>query len=234
MRINKFLSLAGYCSRRHADLLIRDGQVIVNGHISTLGQDVNPQQDTITINRQRIVLNQPLVYIMLNKPLNVLSTTEDDSGRKFVTNLVDVKQRLYPVGRLDFNSTGLMLLTNDGDLALKLTHPRYHLPKIYQVTVDHPLNPADLRRLTIGVPLEDGLTLPCKINMLGFQKFEITLHQGKKRQIRRMLEHFNYQVKSLHRISIGPLKLGKLKTGQWRPLTPTEIKELKAATSHNR
>ena len=231
MRINKFLSTAGVASRRHSDQLIADGQVRINGQRAQLGDQVDPDKDKVTINGHLIKFQFEMEYYALNKPFAVLSTVTDDRDRQTVSNIVRSNQRLYPVGRLDYNSTGLLIMTNDGDLALHLTHPRYHLSKVYQVEIDKPVYPAHLSQLKLGITLDDGPTLPAEITYTddSKRKFKIILHQGKNRQIRRMFEHFDYRVLRLHRLSIGPLQLGSLQPGQYRPLTPTEINALKKA-----
>ncbi|MCL4384334.1 rRNA pseudouridine synthase [Patescibacteria group bacterium] len=230
MRINKFLSLAGVCSRRAADVLISQKKILVNHHPATLGEQIDPGKDLVTYRGEKLTLDHQKLYYLLNKPPHVVSTAKDDRGRPTVTDYLKIKKRLYPVGRLDFDSTGLILLTNDGDLALCLTHPRYHLPKTYLVTIDRPLTVSELTALRRGVVLEDGPTLPATITPQNSPptRLEITLNQGKNRQIRRMMAHFDHRVLTLHRTAIGPLKIGSLSAGQARPLTPAEIMLLKS------
>lgn len=229
MRINKFLSTAGVASRRAADQLIKAGRVTKNGQTATLGDQVDPAADSVKVDGKRVLLTQTFEYLMLNKPFGVLSTVTDDRDRKTVIDLIYSKQRLYPVGRLDYNSTGLILLTNDGDFALRLTHPRYHLPKVYLVEINKPIIPAHLSQLKLGIVLDDGPTEPAEIAYtdISKRKFKIILHQGKNRQIRRMFEHYDYRVLHLHRTNIGPLFLGSLQPGQSRSLTSHEVSVLK-------
>ena len=231
MRLNKFLSQAGVASRRAADQLIQNGRVFVNGRVASLGLQVDPVKDVIKVDGQSHVVDHHKEYLMLNKPINVLSTVTDDRDRRTVIDVVRPTARLYPVGRLDYNSTGLIILTNDGDLSLALTHPRYHLPKTYEVEIDRPLSSMHLNAFKQGIVLDDGKTQPALITLIDAsnRRFRIILHQGKNRQIRRMFEHFEYRVLRLHRVAIGPLRIGQLQPGQWRALTSSELHALKSA-----
>lgn len=230
MRLNHFLSQAGVCSRRAADQLISRGLISVNRRPATLGQPIDPQNDHVIYQGREVILKNKFYYYLLNKPKNVVSTASDDRGRPTVLDHVKSPVRVYPVGRLDFESTGLILLTNDGDLTLRLTHPRYHLPKTYLVDIDKPLLASDQAKISAGIYLDDQKTSPIKIvaNHGSKTKFIITIHQGLNRQIRRMFEQFGYQVTSLHRIAVGPLVLGNLRPGESRPLSPAEISSLSA------
>ncbi len=227
IRINKFLAKSGVGSRRKNEQAIRDGRVTVNGRQAKLGEFIDPKTDIIVYNGQRVAAQSKLLYIMLNKPVGIISSVKDERGRKTVLDLVKTKERIYPVGRLDYNSSGLILLTNDGNLVLKLTHPRYHLPKKYLVEVDRPISDNDLKRLEGGILLDDTTTLPARTHRLAKNRFEITLYQGLKRQIRLMCKSLGYQVLQLHRTDIGPLNIGNLKSGQYRHLTTMEIASLK-------
>ena len=228
MRLNKFLSQSGLASRRAADQMIRDRLVSINGKPAALGNQVDTNKDIVRVNHRIVKINRDMVYIMINKPYNVLSTVTDDRQRRTVVELVKSRERLYPVGRLDYNSTGLLILTNDGDFTLRLTHPRFHLPKTYEVEIDRAIDKSHLEALKQGIILEDGPTLPTQISYQDAtgRHFRIILNQGKNRQIRRMFEHFEYRVFRLHRTAIGPLQLGSLNPGQSRPLTPSEVKML--------
>jgi 23S rRNA pseudouridine2605 synthase len=228
MRLNQFLSQAGVCSRRAADQLISRGAITVNRRPAVLGQQIDPQVDHVIYQGQEVVLKHKFLYYILNKPKNVLSTTSDDRGRPTVLDYIKIPTRLYPIGRLDFASTGLILLTNDGDLTLRLTHPRYHLSKTYLVDIDKPLTSSHLNQIASGLYLDNQKTLPLKIvsNHGSSTNFIITLHQGLNRQIRRMFEQLGYQVLRLHRIAVGPISLGDLKPGECRPLSSLELKSL--------
>ncbi|HEX8923496.1 MAG TPA: pseudouridine synthase [Patescibacteria group bacterium] len=232
IRLNKFIAQLGLASRRHADNLIQDGQVVINGVKAVLGDKVDPENDRIFISGKLVSRDrQQFVYYILNKPLGVLSSSSDDRGRQTVVDLVPSRERLFPVGRLDYNSSGLILLTNDGDLALRLTHPRYHLPKVYLVNVKGFPTSDQLHQLSSGVDLDDGKTTKSDVVIFHRSKtqttLKITLYQGKKRQIRRMCEAVGLLLYSLHRISIGPIELDNLPIGHWRKLTSVEVSSLK-------
>ena len=227
VRINKFLAEAGIGSRRQNEQAIRDGKVTVNGRRAELGEFIDPNADVVIYDGKRVATQPKLIYIMLNKPVGIISSVKDERGRKTVLDLVKTKERIYPVGRLDYNSSGLILLTNDGDLVLKLTHPRYHLPKKYLVEVDRPILDDNLKKLEAGILLDGKMTLPAKTRRFTKTKFEITLHQGLKRQIRLMCKSLGYEALHLHRTDIGPLNIGNLKSGQYRHLTVKEIASLK-------
>lgn len=227
LRIDSYLSNYGICSRRKVKDLIAAKKVIVNDRIISEVIRIDPDKDEILVDGKYIkVKKQNYEYILLNKPTNVLSTTSDDFGRKTVMEYVKSKNRLYPVGRLDYNSSGLILLTNDGDLALKMTHPRYHVPKKYLVTLDKDISDKEIKRLEGGVTVYGERTLPAKIKRISSNKFEIEIRQGLKRQIRMMCKTLDLEVRELHRISIGNIKLGNLKPGACRELTKIELKEL--------
>jgi 23S rRNA pseudouridine2605 synthase len=235
-RLQKVLAHAGVASRRASEGLIVAGRVSVNGQVVTeLGTKVNPDVDTIIVDGTVISKgNEKPVYIILNKPRNVLSAASDDRDRKTVVDLVNVKERVYPVGRLDFNSEGLILLTNDGDLTKKLTHPGSHIEKEYQVLVKgKPTTDVLLRWRKGDVELEGKRAAPATVRKMkdegGNTWLQIILTEGRKRQIREVAKIFNHNVLRLERVRIGPLKLGSLKTGRWRLLTQTEIQRLKQA-----
>lgn len=235
-RLQKILAHAGVASRRTSETLIEQGRVAVNGKVVTqLGVKADPRQDTITVDGQPLPkLTQKLVYIIVNKPRNVLSAASDERGRRTVVDLVGIPERVYPVGRLDLNSEGLILLTNDGDLTEKLTHPRYHLEKEYRVLVAGKPSTQTLQRWQQGgIEIEGKPAARAVVERMKTEKdhvwLRIILTEGRKRQIRQVARALGHPVKRLERIRIGPLKLGRLKPGQWRHLTPTEVHRLQTA-----
>lgn len=232
MRLAKHLAHAGIASRRAAERLIADGRVTVDGEIVTdPARDVSGTE-RIALDGERVgaVASVRLVYA-LNKPAGVVSTASDTHGRPTVVDLVRPPgdRRLYPVGRLDADTTGLILLTDDGDLAHRLTHPRYEVPKTYRVETRERIGDGALRRLERGVRLDDGPTAPAAIRRRGAREFEITIHEGRKRQVRRMCEAVGAPVKRLRRIRFGPLELGVLREGESRRLLPAEVEALRSA-----
>lgn len=237
-RLQKVMAHAGVASRRASETLIEQGRVAVNGEIVTeLGVKVDPQQDRITVDGRPLPQQaEKLVYIMLNKPRRVLSAASDDRGRQTVVDLVDIPERVYPVGRLDLNSEGLILLTNDGELTNRLTHPRYHLEKEYHVLVTgHPSTQTLLRWQAGEIEIDGKPSATAVVESLKPAKdntwLKIILTEGRKRQIRRVARQLGHPVKKLERVRIGPLKLGTLKPGQWRYLNSTEVQRLKSVTA---
>lgn len=236
IRINKFIAEAGICSRRQADLLITNGRVILNGQkITELGIKINPYIDIIEIDHKRLTTeNQHFVYLILNKPRGVLTTVRDPFNRPTVMDLVNIPDRVYPVGRLDQDSEGLLLFTNDGELANRLIHPRHKIKKLYSVRVNgHPSESA-IAHLTAGIDIDGRMTLPCRVKRL-FQdmqstQFEVEIREGRKRQIRRMFQAIGHDVITLKRIQIGPIKLAGLPPGKWRYLTEHEVKAIQKET----
>jgi 23S rRNA pseudouridine2605 synthase len=233
-RLQKVLAHAGVASRRASEVLIEQGRVTVNGKtITQLGVKVDPRRDVISVDGQTIPnrVEKP-IYVLLNKPSGILSTVRDDRGRKTVLDLVDLKERIYPVGRLDLKSEGLIFLTNDGDLAEKLTHPRYHLEKEYHVLVSGKPSSQTLARWRRGeVEVAGKPAATAIVERLKTEKanvwLKVVLTEGRKRQIREVAKALGHPVKRLERVRMGPLKLGRLKPGQWRHLTPAEIQRLK-------
>jgi 23S rRNA pseudouridine2605 synthase len=229
MRLNAFLARAGVASRRRADELIRDGRVRVNGQPGELNTVVGAR-DLVEVDGQRVE-RQPLVYVLLNKPTGVVTTASDPQGRTTVVDLVDHEVRVVPVGRLDVDTSGAILLTNDGPLAHRLAQPRYGVPKAYDVDVEGSPSPADIDTLRKGVDLEDGKTAPAEVRIIRrgarISRLEITLHEGRNRQIRRMCEAVGHPVKSLHRRRYAGLRLVGLEPGEWRELTPDELAALR-------
>lgn len=227
-RLQKVLAHAGVASRRRAEEMIVEGRVKVNGEVVTqLGSKVNPRRDIIQVDGQTIGRPEQPVYLLLNKPRGVLSAAHDVRGRKTVVDLVQTRSRLYPVGRLDLDSEGLLLLTNDGALALRLAHPRYEHEKEYRVLVAGVPGEEALSRLRSGVGLEGGWTRPARVEVervIGDSAWlRMVLREGRKRQIRRMLEAVGFQVLRLIRVRMGPLRLGNLAPGAYRPLTRSEL-----------
>jgi len=231
-RLQKVMARAGVASRRRCEALIRAGRVKVNGTtVTRLGTKVSPW-DKIQVDGQDLVWREPKVYLLLNKPRGYLSTVHDPHGRATVIDLVkDVGVRVYPVGRLDLETEGLLLLTNDGELTHRLTHPRYKVPKTYLAVVQGAVPPEAINRLRRGVALEDGRTAPAQVKLLGSSRdtstLEITIREGKKRQVRRMCQAVGHLVISLRRTRVGFLTLKGLKKGRYRHLAPGEIRRLK-------
>lgn len=234
-RIQKIIAESGLCSRRKAEELIAAGSVTVNGHVCSLGDKADPQADIISVNGKRIgAATKEKRYIMLNKPRGYITTMLDEQGRKIASDLlVGVNERVVPVGRLDRNSEGLLLFTNDGDFANEITHPSRHVSKTYRVTISGKVSEEQMMKLSSGVELDDGkVTLPCSVETLVEQPdrtvLRITIKQGLNRQIRRMCAAVGLEVSRLRRTAIGGVKLGMLKTGEWRDLTKEELRILRA------
>jgi 23S rRNA pseudouridine2605 synthase len=232
-RINKILSLAGLASRRDADELIKSGRVQLNGHpVADLGARATWGMDSIKVDGREIPRLIDRVYLMLNKPFGYISALSDPAGRPVVTDLLKgVEQRVYPVGRLDFDSLGLLLFTNDGEWAFRLTHPRYHVPRTYKVAVEGTISDEALARLRRGIRLEDGPSGPSKITLVECNKerslIRMTITVGKSRLIRRMLEAAGYPVIHLVRLGFGTIALGDLKVGSYRFLESPEVFSMK-------
>jgi 23S rRNA pseudouridine2605 synthase len=221
VRLNAFLARAGVASRRKADELIKAGRVRVNGEPGELNTFVE-SRDVVEVDGER-VSKQDLGYVLLHKPAGVVTTASDPQGRPTVVSLVGHDSRVVPVGRLDVETTGALLLTNDGPLAHRLAHPRYGVEKVYEVeTWKEPTDEA-LRRLAEGVELEDGPTSPARVRRLGAARFELVLHEGRNRQVRRMCDAVGYRVRRLHRSMYAGLGVDGLAPGEWRELTPAEL-----------
>ena len=232
-RLQKFLSECSVASRRKSEELIREGKVRVNGKVAQIGDKVDPKKDTVTVSGKKVVAVKQKYYIMLNKPRGYVTTMSDELGRKCVAELVaDVGAQVYPVGRLDKDSEGLLLLTNDGEFANAVMHPRKHIPKTYRVTVRSNINDAQVEKLENGIDIEnDGRdTLPASVRIIEKSAersvFEITIYEGRNRQIRKMCEQVSLDVIRLKRNSVGSVKLGMLKVGKWRELTEDEVHRL--------
>jgi len=227
VRLNKFISETGVCSRRQADDWIAAGRVTVNGVVATLGTQVT-DGDTVQVDRKPVARKPRRIYIALNKPVGIECTT-NRSVRDNIVDFVAHPERLFPVGRLDKDSEGLILLTNDGDIVNQILRAEHAHEKEYLVTVDRPLTDAFLACMAAGVPILDTVTNPCSVQRVAKNTFRIVLTQGLNRQIRRMCKHFDYTVRRLQRVRIMQLRLGRLPVGSWRELSPVENAELAAA-----
>jgi 23S rRNA pseudouridine2605 synthase len=231
LRLQKILAERGVGSRRACEALIAAGRVQVNGEVADLGRRVNASTDRVTVDGVPVSVQPGLVYYLLNKPAGVVSTATDPYGRPAVTGLVPAQPRVYPVGRLDADSEGLLLLTNDGDLTYRLTHPSFGVEKEYLVVVDGTPKPGELRRLREGVDLDDGRTAAARVARVGDNGLRITIHEGRNRQVRRMCDVVGHPVHRLVRTRIGPLRLDSLAPGEWRELTPAEVRALEQAAA---
>jgi 23S rRNA pseudouridine2605 synthase len=231
-RLQKIISAAGITSRRASETLILNGQVAVNGVVVTeLGSKADPSKDTITVDGKALKISAQRLYILLNKPPGYITALKDGQGRPLVTDLLkDVPDRVYPVGRLDYNTEGLLLLTNDGDWANRLMHPRNEIEKEYHVRVRGKVIDQQLKRMAEGVELDDGMTAPAVVSLVksGEQNdwISVAIHEGRNRQVRRMCEAVSLSVVRLKRIRYGTLMLGTLRAGQFRYLTESEVREL--------
>ena len=229
MRLGKHLAHAGIASRRASEALVADGRVTVDGAVI-----IDPARDVsgteaIAVDGELVRGPGARVVYALHKPAGVVSTAADTHGRPTVVDLVPTGQRLYPVGRLDADSTGLILLTNDGDLAYALTHPRFEVPRTYRARVNGRPSERALRALREGVVLDDGRTAPAQVRLVGAHELELTIHEGRKHQVRRMCEAVGHRVVDLRRVAFGPLRLGDLTSGRHRRLTAAEVQRLRDA-----
>ncbi len=233
MRLQKFLSECGETSRRKAEIWIARGRVQVNGRPAVLGQSIDPDKDRVTV-EGRLVKPVPRLYIALNKPRGYVTTLHDEQDRRCVADLVkDIKTRVYPVGRLDRDSEGLLLMTDDGALANALMHPSHHVPKVYHVSVRPRVTEEQITRLQTGIELDGRLTAPAKAEVLrsGTDRsvLELVLYEGRNREIRRMCETLGLEVARLSRVSVGDVHLGGLRSGHWRELSKKEVRALARA-----
>jgi 23S rRNA pseudouridine2605 synthase len=233
MRIAKYLAHAGVASRRASEEIISAGRVTVDGEVVLNLATAIEDGQQVTVDGKPIALEATTEVWALNKPIGVVSTASDTHGRKTVIELVKSDRRLYPVGRLDSDTTGLILLTNDGELANVLTHPRFEVPKVYVARVHGRPTIGELRQLREGVNLDDGRTSPAKVRAIEPDLLEITIHEGRKRQIKRMCDAVGHRVLELKRVSFGPLRLGDMREGAVRKLDPAEVQRLRdAGPSH--
>ena len=235
IRLQKYLADAGVASRRASEELIAAGRVSVNGETAQLGMSVEPESDVVLLDGKPVAKKEALYTLVLYKPKGVVSTSEDPQGRNTVQEYVkDIPARLYNVGRLDINTEGLLLMTNDGEIAYRMTHPKYSVEKTYYVICDGKLTTSEIASLTNGVQLEDGMTAPARVERVrptktGDTTFLITIHEGRNRQIRRMLEAVGHRTLRLKRERFGPIVLGDMKPGETRVLKQAELNSLREA-----
>ena len=233
IRLNKFLAQAGVASRREVDKMIAEGRIKVNGQVvQVLGYKIDDEKDRVEVDGRRVEREEGLVYLMLNKPQGYLVTLKDNFQRPTIQQLLpSLKQRIFPVGRLDYDSSGLLLMMNDGELAYRLTHPRFKVPKVYLAKVMGEPDPSDLARLEKGIYLDGKKTAPAQIAQVKSDPkkslFKIEIFEGRKREVKRMFQAIGHKVLHLQRIGFGSLRLGSLKAGKWRYLTRKEIDTLK-------
>lgn len=232
VRLQKFLAYCGVASRRKSEELISQGLVKVNGKVACIGDKINPKKDKVIVRDTKINVKKDKYYIMLHKPRGYISTMKDEQERKCVADLVkDVPARVYPIGRLDRESEGLLLMTNDGEFANNIIHPSKHVSKIYRVTIRPGITEEQITQMCVGVEIDGRDTAPAKVNVLtnryGRVVLEVILQEGRNRQIRKMCEALGLEVCRLKRVGIGSIKLGMLKPGKWRNLTAEEINSLK-------
>jgi len=232
VRLQKYIASSGVTSRRKAEELILEGHVKVNGiTVTELGTKISPQNDIVTVDNNKITAVQQFIYIKLNKPEGYVTTVKDQFNRKTVLDLIDIEERIYPIGRLDYNTSGLLLLTNDGELANKLMHPKYHIYKTYIAETDGKISDESINMLKNGVIIDDYKTAPAKVKLLKYgnnkTQIQISIYEGKNRQVRKMLDVVGHNVRTLKRISFGEITLGDLKPGSWKNLSDEEIQFLK-------
>ena len=232
IRLQKYMASCGVASRRKCEELILEGHVKVNGQVITeLGIKINPKRDKIEYNNRIISSSNNYIYILLNKPIDCVTTVKDQFGRNSVLDIVKVKERIVPVGRLDMYTSGALILTNDGDFIYKVTHPKHEISKTYTVTIKGIVTSDDVAKLENGVDIGGFATSPAKVKILktdeekNISRLEITIHEGKNRQIRRMCEAIDRKVLALHRSKIGDINVKDLKPGEWRYLKPKEIQQ---------
>ncbi|NOX44700.1 MAG: rRNA pseudouridine synthase [Caldiserica bacterium] len=235
MRLNKYLRAAGVASRRGADELIRAGRVRVNGDVVTEPwHEVDPGRDVVEVDSRRVYLRRERHYFKLYKPRGVVSTLRDPHAERTLARFIPAGLRLVPAGRLDRDSEGLVILTDDGDLIYRLTHPSFEVPKRYRVTLDRYVGEGDLERLSRGIELEDGPFLPDAVRRVGPREVELVIHEGRKREIRRAFRALGYGVVRLVRTAMGPVELGDMRPGELRPLSPAELRALGIGAKEDR
>ena len=230
-RLQKVLARGGFGSRRTCELLIESGRVTVNGRVAELGRRVDVERDKVAVDDILVSTRAGLVYYLLNKPSGVVTTARDPHGRPTVIDLLPLEPRVFPVGRLDADTEGLLVLTNDGDLTYHLTHPSFGVEKEYLAQVEGRPSPAALRRLRQGVELDDGVTAPARAALVPPQTIKLTIHEGRNRQVRRMCAAIGHPVVRLVRTRVGPIAERRLKPGEWRPLTQAEVRALAQAAA---
>lgn len=239
VRLQKFLAESGVASRRKSEELIEQGKVKVNGKLAMIGDKISPKKDTVTVNGKKITKTKSHTYVVLHKPRGFITTMSDEMDRKCVAQLIkDVPGRVYPVGRLDKDSEGMLLFTNDGEFANAMTHPTKHVPKTYRVTVRPGITDDQITALTTGIIIDDRKTAPASVRVVSKEEnrvvLEIILYEGRNRQIRKMCEALGLEVARLKRTAIGSIKLGMLKQGDWRNLHEDEVRKLMIAAGLER
>jgi 23S rRNA pseudouridine2605 synthase len=231
LRINRYLSMCGIASRRKAEVLVQEGRVSVNNVlVSTLATTIIPNVDHVRVDGREVVPVHDAVCYALNKPTDTITTASDERGRPTVMDLLRVRQRVFPIGRLDRKTTGVLLFTNDGELAHRLMHPSHHVPKAYLVTCDHAVTREHMEKLKRGVSLEEGTTAPAEVSVVPGGKGKligIVIHEGWNRQVRRMFEALGYEVEKLDRVAYGPVTKEGLARGAYRRLSPAEVRALR-------
>ena len=234
MRLNKYLAKASGFARRKSDNFILSGMVFINGKkVDNPGYQIDEKKDEIFINNKRIVYKEKYIYIVLNKPKRCITTLHDEMGRRRVIDNIDVKERIFPVGRLDIDTTGILLLTNDGDLAYRLSHPKFEIDKVYVAELDKPVVKKDIERLAGGVDIGNGEVVTAGVQKMneGKKFVKVSIHTGKKRQIKRMFSALGYRVLELDRILFGGISKNNINLGCWRSLTKEEVTKLKKMVS---
>ncbi len=231
VRLQKVLAVRGFGSRRVVEDMIYDGRIVVNGEVAVLGRRVDVEHDVVEVDGVRVGVAPNSVYYLLNKPKGVVTTAADTHDREIVTDMVPSEPRVYPVGRLDMDTEGLLLITNDGDLTHRLTHPSYGIEKEYLVALDKSMSRNDLRQLREGIELDDGMTSPAKASEVEPRLIKLTIHEGRNRQVRRMCKALGFTVTRLVRTRIGALADRNLAPGEWRPLELSEIRKLEELTA---
>ncbi len=236
IRLQKYMSECGIASRRKSEELISEGKVKVNGVKAQIGDKINPNKDIVSVDGRKVIKEKKLYYVMLNKPRGFITTMSDEMGRKCVAELVsDINARVYPIGRLDRESEGLLLFTNDGEFANAMTHPTKHVPKTYRVTIRPDITEEQITQLMTGMVIDGRKTMPADVRIITKEPnrvvIEIVLCEGRNRQIRKMCEDLGLEVARLKRVSVGSIKLGMLPQGKWRELTDEEVKRLMNAAS---
>lgn len=234
MRLNRFLALCGLGSRRKCESFIQAGRVAINGNIvRSLSTGIDETANIVTVDGKRVAPPEKFIYIVMNKPKGYVTTANDELGRKTVLDLLPDNFRVFPVGRLDKDTMGALLFTNDGAIAFQLMHPKFDVDKVYQVSLDKPITNQHVQKLQSGIFLEEGMTSPCQVKIIqqDRKKIEVIIHEGRKRQVRRMLKSLGYEVVSLVRTQFATIVITNLKPGEWRYLTEREILELKVMVS---
>lgn len=233
IRINKYLSQAGFCSRREADKYITDERVTINGVIAKMGEKIDLEDDTIAVDGEKISKKQnKKIYLILNKPKGIVCTTDAGVEKDNIIDYINHPKRIFPIGRLDKTSEGLIFLTNDGDIVNKILRAKNKHEKEYHVTVDKPIDHDFIKQMSKGIPILNTVTRPCEVKLIKDQEFKIILTQGMNRQIRRMCEYLGYRVKRLNRIRIMNIKLD-IRVGEWRYFSESELSELKVLLSNS-